>query len=39
LPAQDAEGVLNMNKIEFAPIAMPLISGPGSIAVTRRQAY
>lgn len=34
LPEESAEEALQMNDIAFTPIAMPLLSGPGSIAVT-----
>jgi multiple antibiotic resistance protein len=34
LAEQDAQEALSMSDIAFAPIAMPLLSGPGSIAVT-----
>ncbi len=34
LTEESAEEALQMNDIAFTPIAMPLLSGPGSIAVT-----
>jgi multiple antibiotic resistance protein len=34
LPGESAEEALHMKDIAFTPIAMPLLSGPGSIAVT-----
>ncbi len=34
LPEQDRKEALDMSEIAFTPIAMPLLSGPGSIAVT-----
>jgi multiple antibiotic resistance protein len=34
LTEESAEEALHMNDIAFTPIAMPLLSGPGSIAVT-----
>jgi multiple antibiotic resistance protein len=34
LPAQDQREALDRSDIAFTPIAMPLLSGPGSIAVT-----
>jgi multiple antibiotic resistance protein len=34
LPEESAEEALHMRDIAFTPIAMPLLSGPGSIAVT-----
>jgi len=34
LQPEDQDAALDMNDIAFTPIAMPLLSGPGSIAVT-----
>ena len=34
LPEKDQKAALDMREIAFTPIAMPMLSGPGSIAVT-----